>query len=395
MRRALALWFTLWVASACANGGATTLPQPPPAASPTADVAASALVPVSADANDRTHPGFQKGPDAASASHARAIESPSPVTVRSAAILSPTITSVPAAFAIAPMATRAATTADLDAVRESIGQWSQSFIAMLQRRRHPQPGVDPELDLRNMVNEQRVGQVIVRSIETASISGETTLALTGWTLNGGLMRAWGSPAFMDITIRAHDQGPLDGIDIAWRMRVQAVGFWFRAFDLFDPATATWMIGEAPRYTPVELDTELRWAAQAYLGNESYSPFRPVNGAVGNADTAFWRVRSDAITALNRQVATGALIERYFENVSARIERFEPAWFGGDGVVTAILSGRLVETLPGGRQVRSDFSQRLRFLRTPDGWTAVDAQEGDGSWDSAGNLGLAEIAKPHG
>lgn len=349
------------------------------------------------DREDRERDAFRQGPDASAhrSSPAASAQVPAQPDPRSASILSPHVTTVARPFPVTPWATYLAGAADLDLLRAPLGEWSKSFVAMLERRRHPQPGVDPEQDLRNMFAEPRVAQVVVRSLAGPNITGQPELGLTDWRLNGGVMRAWGSPAFADVTIRAHDHGPTEDVELSWRMRVQPIGFWYRVIDLFDPASGTWMIGEGPRYSAVELDTELRWAAQAYLGSESYSSFRPSNGTFGSADTAFWRVRAEAINGLNRRFATGALTERYFEGVTARVERFEPAWFGGDGVVTVMLSGRVVETVAGGRQVTSDFTQRLKFLRTFDFWTAVDAQEDDGSWDSGGNLALAEVARPHG
>lgn len=393
MRRLLALCLTVWIASACVDGNAT-MPPPTSSASAGADAIASAA-PIMLRDDERD--ALRRGPDASAHSTFPTAGShvPAQADPRSATILSPHITTVAGAFPIMPWATYPAGAADLDTLRQPLGEWSKNLVAMLERRRHPQPGVDPEPDLRNMFAEPRVAQVVVRSLAGANITGQPELVLTDWRLNGGVMRAWGSPAFADVTVRAHDHGPTEDVALSWRMRVQPIGFWYRVIDLFDPASGTWMIGEGPRYSAVELEAELRWAAQAYLGNESYSSFRPSNGNFGGADTAFSRARTKAIDELNRRFATGALTERSFENVTARIERFEPAWFGGDGVVTVMLSGRLVETVAGGQRVTSDFTQRLKFLRTFDFWTAVDAQEDDGSWDSGGNLALAEVARPHG
>jgi hypothetical protein len=398
MRRLLTLWLAVWLVSACVDGNAA-VPQPTPSATANADPIA--VPATAADREGRPDDEVRLGPDAGThhspgiANPAVPRDPPAPPDPRAVAILSPSIRTIAAPFAIAALQTHAATPADLDAIRPTIGDWSKNLIGMLERRRHPQPGVDVELDLRNIISEPRAAQVVVKSLATATITGQPEITLVDWRLNGGLMRVWGSPAFLDVTVRARDHGPTEDVDLTWRMRLQPIGLWYRAIDVFDAASGTWLIGEAPRYSAVELNAELRWSAQSYLGNESYSGFRPTNSTFGGADTAFWRARTAAINELNRRFAAGELSERYFEDVSATIERFEPAWFGGDGVVTVMLRGRLVETVAGGRHVTSGFAQRLKFLRTFDFWTAVDAQEDDGSWDSGGDLALADVARPHG
>jgi hypothetical protein len=364
MRRLLALWMTTWLAAGCVAGGATT-PAPTPEPAATAEVSATGSPVSLGDREDRTHEAAVAGPDAGARPPMGLSPAGAAPDVRSIAILSPAIATVPTRFPVVPMSTRAATTSELEALRQPVGSWIDQLIAMFE------------------------------SLAGPDMTGVPALTLTGWQLDGALMRAWGTPAYVDVTIRAHDKGPHEDRALSWRMRLQPFGFWHRVIDLFDATSGSWLIGEAPRYTALELDAELRWAAEAYLGNESFSSFRPSNAVGGGADTAFSRVRTEALNALNGRVAAGALAERYFENVTARIERFEPAWFGGDGVVTVTLRGRLVETVAGGKQVTSDFTQRLKFLRTLDFWTAVDAQEQDGSWDSGGNLALAEVARPHG
>jgi hypothetical protein len=183
--------------------------------------------------------------------------------------------------------------------------------------------------------------------------------------------------------------------LRWRLRLQVLGGWYRVIDLREPTTGAWVIGTAPRYSALELETEGRNAVQAYLNNESYSSFRPTSAAMAFAEAPFFRARSAAIDELNAMYAADRFRERYFENVGASIERFEPAWFGGDGVVTMTITGRVVETATNGTTTTESFVQRLKFLRTTDLWMAVDAQNRDGTWVSAGNLALAEVSRPHG
>lgn len=173
-----------------------------------------------------------------------------------------------------------------------------------------------------------------------------------------------------------------------------MGFSYMVIDLFDRTTGGWLLGNEPRYSAIDLETELPAAASQYLSSESFSPGRdPYSGVI--PETQFGKIRNDAILALGAVKAAGKVVDRYFENVTATIDRFEPAWFGGDGVVTVRVAGTLVETSATGTQ-RIAFVQPLKFFRTPDGfWTPVDAQEADGSWDSGGDLALAEVARPRG
>ena len=339
---------------------------------------------------------FQVGPDA-SVSNGRASPAPAPPSaeaIRAASILTPAVRVVPAAYAVDALPTRAASAAELTALRQPISTWVDSFIAMLERRRHPQAGVDPELDLRSMFTDTRLSMVVVRSLASGSIFGEPTLTGAGWSLDGAVMRAWDSPAYADVTVTAVDHGATD-LPLRWLLRLRPIGSWFRVMDLREPTTGAWVIGTAPRYSALELETEMGGAVAWYLNSESYSSFRPTSNAMRAADAPFFRARGAAIDELNRQYAADAFRERYFENVNGSIERFEPAWFGGDGIVTLTITGRVVETRNNGTKATTSFSQRLKFLRTPDSWTAVDAQNDDGSWASGGNLALAEVARPHG
>jgi hypothetical protein len=265
---------------------------------------------------------------------------------------------------------------------------------MLDRQRHPQAGVDPALDLRNTFTDTRLSAVVMRSLASGDIYGQPTLTGAGWTLDSAVMRAWGSPAFADITVNAVDHAATD-LSLSWRMRLQPIGFWYRVIDLRAPSGGEWVIGTAPRYSALELETEMRAAVGTYLNAESYSSFRPTGAPMSFADAPFFQARTAAINDLNRAFAEDQFRERYFEGVRSSIELFQPAWFGGDGVVTVTVTGSVVETRNNGAKTSTAFVQKLKFLRTPDMWIAVDAQNDDGSWASNGNLALADVARPHG
>ena len=116
-------------------------------------------------------------------------------------------------------------------------------------------------------------------------------------------------------------------------------------------------------------------------------------------TPFWHSRVAALNGMNALLRDGRLTERRFENVVVRIDAFDPMTAFGGGIVSATVTGRLVETLDG-RTVRTSFGEPMKFFRFGasqvqlSGWTAVDAFE-DGEWVSGGDLALDKLETFHG
>jgi hypothetical protein len=249
--------------------------------------------------------------------------------------------------------------------------------------------------LRALTAESRVAHVLERWTDVNwTETVPRTFVAGGTRVLGGLDRAWGSTAYVDVVVDLLDRGATE-IPIHATLRVRPNGFSFTIVDLYDDATGRWLIGDQPRYAAVDLAAELPQAVAGYLSSESLAPGRDAFSGLIATETPFGRARNAAILGLNAQRAAGALSERRFDDVEASLVRFEPAWFGGDGVVTVRVTGTLVETTPAGAR-RVAFVQPLKFFRTPEGaWIAIDAQEADGSWDSGGDLALAEVARPHG
>ena len=135
-----------------------------------------------------------------------------------------------------------------------------------------------------------------------------------------------------------------------------------------------------------------------MSAESFAPGVWPGGAARPPTTAFWKARNDALSEMNRLFMSGTLVDRHFENVTARILRFDPATFVGDGVLTVSVTGNLVEIGGDGTKRIVPFTQPLKFLRTYGDsvtWYAADAQEPDGTWDSGGILALTEIDRTFG
>lgn len=389
MRQRAALALAVWIVAACA---------PAPAAAPPAPSVRSAAA---AAADGETDRGLlHQGPDASAhgGSAARPIGEPRPAAPagkESAPVLMPAVRAVASRPAFAPFPSHPATAAELAALAPTVSTWVATLARGLDGVRYPVAGVDRPQALRALTSESRVAHVLERWTDLNwTETTPRTFVAGGARILGGLDRAWGSTAYVDAAVDLVDRGATE-IPIHATLRLRPTGFSFTIIDLYDPAGGRWLVGDAPRYAAVDLEAELPSAVAQYLASESLTSGREAFSGMIATDTPFGRVRNAAIIALNVRRAAGALSDRRFADVEASVGRFEPAWFGGDGVVTVTVRGTLVETTPGGVR-RVAFVQPLKFFRTPEGaWMAIDAQEADGSWASGGDLALAEVARPHG
>ena len=391
MRRVLALALAIWVAAGCAAGDHAAAPIA--AAVPEATTAETAMAepPTVPSAEQRST--FRQGPDAQQTSASSAAAAATGAKAEPL-FLFPRVAVQPARYVTAPMPSRQATASELAALAQTVTDWSVVFARGLDGVRYPVQGVDSTMALRALTAENRVARVFGRwaAYSYQEVVPRTFVA-TGSHVTGGLARAWSTMAYVDADIELIDRGATD-IPIHVTLRLRPMGFSYTVIDLFDRTARGWLVGNEPRYSAIDLETELPAAASQYLSSESFSAGRDPYSAV-IPETPFGKTRNDAILALGALKAAGTLVDRSFENVTATIDRFEPAWFGGDGVVTVRLVGTLVERSATGTQ-RIAFVQPLKFFRTPEGfWTPIDAQEADGSWDSGGDLALADVARPHG
>jgi hypothetical protein len=393
MRRVLAIGFAIWVAAGCAAGDRAAVPVA--AAVPEATAAAAPVAEPTTVPSNEQRSTFRQGPDAQQTSASLlATAATGPGAKAEPLFLFPRVAVQPARYVTVPMPNRQVTASELTTLAPTVADWSVVFARGLDGVRHPVQGVDSAMALRALTAENRVARVFERwAAYTYQEVVPRTFVVTGSHVTGGLARAWGTMAYVDADIDLIDRGATD-VPIHVTLRLRSMGFSYTVIDLFDRTVSGWLVGNEPRYSAIDLETELPAAASQYLSSESFSPGHdPYSGVI--PETPFGKTRNDAILALGGLKAAGTLVDRYFENVTATIDRFEPAWFGGDGVVTVHLAGTLVERSVTGTQ-RIAFVQPLKFFRTPEGfWTPVDALEADGSWDSGGDLALGDVAKPHG
>jgi len=223
-------------------------------------------------------------------------------------------------------------------------------------------------------------------------------------------KPWGRVAYIDAQLSYLDRVTQAGGKTSTVQHVQQARFvnqghgMYKVIDGYDPMVARWVDGEQPRWSALALEAEAPFPIGWYLQRESYVPAEqyPHAGAPGSwwLITVFDKARNDLVNQLDAAYAKKEFTNRRFDDASVRISRFEPATFLGDGVVTVVLSARLVTAAPGGPERSTPVTRTLRFYRiTRDGlnsnWQAVDEQGADGTWLSGGNLELAEIDQDRG
>jgi hypothetical protein len=225
-----------------------------------------------------------------------------------------------------------------------------------------------------------------------------SVTIADFALDRAYSKPWGRVALVDghfgIVVRSDTRIGIpseERHDV--RVRISVAGNW-QIIDVFDATAGRWLAGDTPQYSPLAIENEVTTAIGRYLQGESYLYGAPVPDAGLRATTAFQTARAAALTELRGLYESGKLRGRRFEDVSVRVVKFDPATYLGDGVVTVTTSGTLVETYAEGAKRSVRFTQPLRFLRTfavqGAAWTAVDAQEPDGTWDSGGDLALEQI-----
>ncbi|MEA2661678.1 MAG: hypothetical protein QOH08_1250 [Chloroflexota bacterium] len=171
----------------------------------------------------------------------------------------------------------------------------------------------------------------------------------------------------------------------WRIRALGQGQFF----IIDGAEAPAELAPLAPFDPATLDAELAMQVANHLHTEEAGtqvmPVAPYTG------TAYWDARAGAIDWLHELAVRGTLSDRHFERVSARVTRFTPTSYLGDGYATVLLRGTLVETMNGVRHTypvnESVVFQRFSFAQPF--WIAVDGQNDDGTWIANGNYGAPQ------
>lgn len=385
MRRLGALVALVVLAAACSAAvpSATPSSSPEPSPSPVAD---AVVEPV--------------------ATAAAATPPPPPVSVP--VLTRPVVTLDRHTFAIAPVEGFIAASAEdagllaafLPTMAKSYGDLLTSYANLIRLGTSDQDSRRTQFDA--MHAAPRYVEILRRWLAYRSADDSVTVEIRDIALERAYAKPWGHQALIEVhfVLVDHHRGQINGPSTGERtvrLRMSVAGDW-RIVDAFDATAGRWLEGESPRYSALSLENEIPDVVADYLITESFAPGVSPSGAVRPPTTAFWKARNDALTAMNERFTSGTLTDRHFEGVTARIVRFDPATYVGDGVLTVSVSGKLVEIAANGTKRTVPFTQPLKFLRTYSGfmgWTAVDAQEADGSWDSGGVLALSEIDRTFG
>jgi hypothetical protein len=248
------------------------------------------------------------------------------------------------------------------------------------------------------------------SMSPASQGEQHKLELGQLTIQHMYAKPWGRVAYIDATLSYVDRitaadGKTRSIQLTQQARFvnQGHGF-YKVIDGYDPTLGRWIDGEQPRWSALALEAEapnqMWWFFQreSYVPGEQYPHAAPQGGRF--LVTAFDNAWNDSLGKLDASYAKKEFTTRRFDDLTVRISRFEPATFLGDGIVTAVVNGRIVTAASGGPERSTSVTRTLRFYRiTRDGlnanWQVVDEQGTNGAWLSGGNLELAEIDQDRG
>jgi hypothetical protein len=234
--------------------------------------------------------------------------------------------------------------------------------------------------------------------------------LERFTIEHMYAKPWGRVAYIDATLSYVDVvTAADGTMSSTRHSIQ--GRWahqgqgqYKLLDGYDPILGRWVGGELPRWSALGLQAEAPIGVGWVLERESYVPGDPYphgTPATGRfLNTPFDNAWNDTVLKLDASFSSGEFKTRRFDDVEVRVTHFAPATYLGDGVVTAVVSGRLVTAAAGAAERSSPITRTLKFYRiTRDGlmasWMPVDEQGPSGTWLSGGDLALSEIDQDRG
>jgi hypothetical protein len=324
---------------------------------------------------------------------------PEPTSKPMAHVQPPKVALLPQVFAFGPLPAAAPGTADeLQLTQQSLEPWTANFAEMLTRYQALYLNADAQKQIE-----------LKGAFETMVAPGPFAEILKVWALRDAsearkfaaadarilklYAKPWGRASYADIGLKLIETGGPHDSTRDLRLRV-TVGRSWRAIDAWDATTGHWLVGETPQYSGLALESEAPGAVANYLWNESYIAGGPEQFPQRPGSSRFLQARIDALNELNDAFKSRRLVDRHFEGATVKILRFDPGTYLGDGVLTVLVSGRLVEVDGSGTARETPFSQQMKFLRTVRGGfanlNAIDQQSTDGTWDSDGELALYAV-----
>jgi hypothetical protein len=290
-----------------------------------------------------------------------------------------------------------ATAEEIETSNQQLAGWTSSFAEMLGGYQwlytaDAQKQLDLKANFERMVAPGPFAEVLkVWAARDASNARQFT------TSDARILKVyatpWGRAAYADIAFKLIDSGGAQESTRDLRVRV-TVGRSWRAIDAWDTTASRWLLGEAPQYSALALESEAPSAVSNYLYSESYVAGGSEQYAQRPGLSTFLQARIDAINDLNNAFKSHRIVDRHFEGTTVKIVRFDPASYFGEGILTVSVSGRVVVTDGSGISRQTPFTQQMKFLRTVRGGfpnlNAVDQQSTNGTWDSGGELALYAV-----
>ena len=393
MRRWSALALALIVLGACTAPAAT----PSGSGSPTASVVSETATPTPAPTVEPTATTL--------------VRTPEPIPVGSPQAMPPPIRVVSQAFTVSTAAPLIEVVGPYRTTTETdLRRWVPTFLEGLDQYRFD-PVTSNQGIFESLYAPGPYAEVIRQTLRAGVPLGEKRkFELGQLTIQHMYAKPWGRVAYIDATLTYTDRitgadGKTSSVQRAQQARFVNQGHgMYKVIDGYDPALARWVDGEQPRWSALALEAEapnqMGWFFQheSYVPGEQYPHAAPPGGRF--LITAFDTAWNDSLDKLDASYAKKEFATRRFEDLTARISRFEPATYLGDGIVTVVVNGRLVTAASSGPERSTSVTRTLRFYRiTRDGlfanWQVVDEQGANGAWLSGGNLELAEIDQDRG
>jgi hypothetical protein len=397
MRRLFALGLAVVLIGACTAPAAT----PGGPASPTASSAPSVTTtPTVAPTTEPTATTL--------------VRTPEPIPTGSPQAAAPSIRVVPQSFPVVTAAPLIEVVGPFRATAETeLRSWLPSFVQGLDQYRTGLNESSNRALFESLYAPGPYAELIRQSLRvgvSASPGEQRKFEVGQLTIQHMYAKPWGRVAYIDATLTYTDRitaadGKTSSIQHTQQARFVNQGHgMYKVIDGYDPMLGRWIDGEQPRWSALALEaeapTQMSWFFQreSYVPDEQYPHAAPPGGRF--LITAFDDAWNDSLNKLDASYAKKEFTTRRFDDLTVRVSRFEPATFLGDGIVTMVVSARVVTAAASGPERSTAVTRTLRFYRiTRDGltanWQVVDEQGANGAWLSGGNLELAEIDQDRG
>lgn len=233
----------------------------------------------------------------------------------------------------------------------------------------------------------RFAEVVAAGLTASSTDGvKRKFSIGSMRVDRYLSKPWGVPALADVSVTIIDKA-VEGSAPEQREtgRLRLLGNPLRVTDGWDTANGRWFNGPTTM-TEAEIRTAIPQPLSFFLTHESWLPGQPVETRFSSIDSPFMRSREAYVSSFDRT----KIVSRMFEDVTARIERFETFAEISHGLATVLLRGTVSKADAAGRTTREPFERRVLVLYGNWAPEIVDEEIAAGVWRSGGDLALKDI-----